>query len=314
MARNKITIIGAGNVGASAALWLAGMNIGDIVLKDIPATGNMPAGKALDLLQAGPIMGYDARITGTTEYGPTEGSDVIIFTGGFPRKPGMSREDLVAKNEEVVVGAINEIKQSSPNAIVIMVTNPLDTMAYVAYKTSGFPRNRVLGQAGVLDSARFRTFIAQELNVSVASVQAFTIGGHGDEMVPLVRSASVGGVPLTELLSKERIDAIVDRTRKGGGEIVQLLGTSAYYAPGAACALMAEAILKDTKLIVPTAAYLDGEYGLKDMYFGVMCKLGRDGIEEIYQPELDDEEKAGITKSVELIRGTMSALVQVKPG
>ena len=314
MARNKITIIGAGNVGASAALWLAGMNIGDIVLKDIPQTGNMPAGKALDLLQAGPIMGYDARITGTTEYGPTEGSDVIIFTGGFPRKPGMSREDLVAKNEEVVVSAISEIKQSSPNAIVIMVTNPLDTMAYVAYKTSGFPRNRVLGQAGVLDSARFRTFIAQELNVSVSSVQAFTIGGHGDEMVPLVRSANVGGVPLTELLPKERIDAIVDRTRKGGGEIVHLLGTSAYYAPGAACAMMAEAILKDSQLIVPAAAYLDGEYGLKDMYFGVMCKLGRNGIEEILQPELDEEEKAGIDKSVELIRGTMGALVQVKPG
>ncbi len=313
MARNKITIIGAGNVGASAALWLAPMNLGDIVLKDIPATGTMPAGKALDLLQAGPIMGYDSRIMGTTDYGPTEGSDVIVFTGGFPRKPGMSREDLVAKNEEVVVDVMNEVKRTSPNAVVIMVTNPLDTMAYVAYKISGFPRNRIIGQAGILDSARFRTFIAQELNASVDSVQAFTIGGHGDEMVPLVRAASVGGVPLTQLLSKERIDAIVERTRKGGGEIVQLLSTSAYYAPGAACAQMVEAILNDRQLIVPVAAYLDGEYGLKDMYFGVMAKLGRNGIEQIIEVDLDQEERAALNKSVELIRGTMSALVQVKP-
>ena len=313
MARNKITIIGAGNVGASAALWLAPMNLGDIVLKDIPQTGTMPAGKALDLAQAGPIMGYDSRILGTTDYGPTEGSDVIVFTGGFPRKPGMSREDLVAKNEEVVVDVMNEIKRSSPNAVVIMVTNPLDTMAYVAYKTSGFPRSRILGQAGILDSARYRAFIAQELNVSVASVQAFTIGGHGDEMVPLARSTTVGGVALTKLLPKEKIDAIVERTRKGGGEIVQLLGTSAYYAPGAACAQMVEAILNDRKLIVPVAAYLDGEYGLKDMYFGVMAKLGRGGVEEIVEVELDDEERAALNKSVELIRGTMSALKQVRP-
>ncbi|MCW5853401.1 MAG: malate dehydrogenase [Anaerolineae bacterium] len=313
MARNKITIIGAGNVGASAALWLAPMNLGDIVLKDIPQTGTMPAGKALDLAQAGPIMGYDSRILGTTDYGPTEGSDVIVFTGGFPRKPGMSREDLVAKNEEVVVDVMNEIKRSSPNAIVIMVTNPLDTMAYVAYKMSGFPRSRILGQAGILDSARYRAFIAQELNVSVASVQAFTIGGHGDEMVPLARSTTVGGVALTKLLPKERIDAIVERTRKGGGEIVQLLGTSAYYAPGAACAQMVEAILNDRKLIVPVAAYLDGEYGLKDMYFGVMAKLGRGGVEEIIEAELDAEERTALNKSVELIRGTMSALKQVRP-
>lgn len=313
MARNKITIVGAGNVGASCALWLAPMNLGDIVLKDIPQTGTMPAGKALDLLQAGPIMGYDSRIIGTTDYGPTEGSDVIVFSGGFPRKPGMSREDLVAKNEEVVVDVMNEIKRSSPDAVVIMVTNPLDTMAYVAYKTSGFPRSRILGQAGILDSARYRTFIAQELNVSVDSVQAFTIGGHGDEMVPLARSTTVGGVALTNLLPKEKIDAIVERTRKGGGEIVQLLGTSAYYAPGAACAQMVEAILNDRKLIVPVAAYLDGEYGLKDMYFGVMAKLGRGGVEEIIEVELDEEERTALNKSVELIRGTMSALKQVRP-
>jgi malate dehydrogenase len=313
MARNKITIIGAGNVGASTALWLAPMNLGDIVLKDIPATGTMPAGKALDLLQAGPIMGYDSRITGTTEYGPTEGSDVIVFSGGFPRKPGMSREDLVARNEEVVVDVMNEIKRSSPNAIVVMVTNPLDTMAYVAYKVSGFPRNRLIGQAGILDSARFRTFIAQELNVAVDSVQAWTIGGHGDEMVPLTRSAMVGGVPLSRLLSQDRINAIVDRTRKGGGEVVQLLGTSAYYAPGAACAQMVEAILNDRKLIVPVAAYLDGEYGLKDMYFGVLAKLGRDGMEEIIEVNLDADERAALNKSVEIIRGTMGALVQIKP-
>lgn len=313
MARNKITIIGAGNVGASVALWLAPMNLGDIVLKDIPMTGTMPAGKALDLLQAGPVFGYDSRIIGTTEYGPTEGSDVVVCTGGFPRKPGMSREDLVAKNEEVVVDVMNEVKKTSPNAIVIMVTNPLDTMAYVAYKVSGFPRNQVMGQAGILDSARFRTFLAQELNTSVNSVQAWTIGGHGDEMVPLVRSATVGGVPLMQTMSKEKLDSIVERTRKGGGEIVQLLGTSAYYAPGAASAQMVEAILNDRKLIVPVAAYLDGEYGLKDMYFGVMAKLGRNGVEEIIEVELDEGERAALNKSVELIRGTMGALVQMKP-
>ena len=309
MARNKITIIGAGNVGASVALWLAPMNLGDIVLKDIPAAGTMPAGKALDLLQCGPVMGFDARIMGTTEYGPTEGSDVIVFTGGFPRKPGMSREDLVAKNEEVVVDVMNEVKRTSPNAIVIMVTNPLDTMAYVAYKTSGFPRNRIMGQAGILDSARFCTFIAQELNTSVHSVQAFTIGGHGDEMVPLVRSATVGGVPLMQTMSKEKLDSIVERTRKGGGEIVNLLKTgSAYYAPSSATVQMVEAVLRDKNRVIPCSCYLEGEYGLNDIYFGVPCVLGAGGVKKIVELPLNDDELALMKKSADVVKSSIDAL------
>ncbi len=307
--RNKISIIGAGFVGSTTAHWIAEKEIGDIVLLDIPATDTMPKGKALDLLEAGPVLGYDTHIVGTTDYKDTAGSDIVVITAGLPRKPGMTREDLGRKNQTIVTDVVANIVKTSPDAILIVVTNPLDTMAYLAHKVSGLPRNRVIGQAGVLDSARMRTFIAQELNVSVQNTHAFVLGGHGDEMVPLVRYSTVAGVPITELMSAERVAAIVDRTRKGGGEIVNLLKTgSAYFAPGAAVAEMVEAILKDRKLILPCAAYLDGEYGLKDMYFGVPVKLGRDGIEEIVQIKLLPEEQEMLNKSAELVRGTMTAL------
>jgi malate dehydrogenase len=307
--RNKITIVGAGNVGASCAAWLAERDLGDVVLVDIPQTEGMPKGKALDITQAGPVLGFDTRIVGTTSYDETVGSDVVVITAGVPRKPGMTREDLVGVNQNIVTNIVHSVTSASPNAILIVVTNPLDTMVYLAYKKAGLPRNCVMGQAGILDSARMATFIAMELNVSVQNVQASVMGGHGDEMVPLVRYSTVAGIPIPQLLSAERVAAIVDRTRKGGGEIVSLLKTgSAYYAPGAAAGQMVEAILKDKKLIVPASVYLDGEYGLKDICFGVPVKLGREGVEQIIQVELNDEEQAMLDKSVELIRGTMGAL------
>ncbi len=307
--RNKITIVGAGMVGASCAAWLAERELGDIVLVDIPQTEDMPKGKALDLLQAGPIVGYDARVTGATSYEPTANSDVVVVTAGVPRKPGMTREDLVGINTRVVRAVASQIAATSPNAIIIIVTNPLDTMTHVAFQASGFPKNRVIGQAGILDSARMRTFVAQELNVSIENVQSFVLGGHGDEMVPLVRFCTVAGIPISELMPAERVAAIVDRTRKGGGEIVNLLKTgSAYYAPGAAAAEMVEAILKDKKLIRPCSAYLDGEYGLKDIYFGVPVILGRSGVEKIIEVTLTDDEKAMLQKSADLIRSTMSVV------
>jgi len=307
--QNKITIVGAGNVGASCAAWLAERDLGDVVLVDIPQTEGMPKGKALDITQAGPVLGFDTRVVGTTSYEDTAGSDVVVITAGVPRKPGMTREDLVGVNQNIVTSIINNLTSTSPNAIFIIVTNPLDTMVYLAYKKAGLPRTRVMGQAGVLDSARMATFIAMELGVSVQNVQASVMGGHGDEMVPLVRYSTVAGIPITQLLSAERVAAIMDRTRKGGGEIVSLLKTgSAYYAPGAAAGQMVEAILKDKKLIVSASVYLDGEYGLKDICFGVPVKLGRQGIEQIIEVELDAGEREMLTKSVELIRGTMGAL------
>ena len=307
--RDKITIVGAGNVGASCAAWLAERDLGDIVLVDIPQTEGMPKGKALDITQAGPVLGFDTRVVGTTSYAETANSDVVVITAGVPRKPGMTREDLVGVNQTIVTGIINNVVSISPNAILIVVTNPLDTMVYLAYRKAGLPRHRVMGQAGILDSARMATFIAMELDVSVQCVQASVMGGHGDEMVPLVRYSTVSGIPITQLMSAERVAAIVDRTRKGGGEIVSLLKTgSAYYAPGAAAGLMVEAILKDKKLVVPVSAYLDGEYGLRDICFGVPVKLGRDGIEQILQVELNEDEQAMLDKSVEIIRGTMGAL------
>jgi malate dehydrogenase len=307
--RNKITIVGAGNVGASCAAWLAERDLGDVVLVDIPQTEGMPKGKALDITQAGPVLGFDTRVVGTTSYAETANSDVVVITAGVPRKPGMTREDLVGVNQTIVTGIVNNVVSTSPNAILIVVTNPLDTMVYLAYRKAGLPRHRVMGQAGILDSARMATFIAMELDVSVQCVQASVMGGHGDEMVPLVRYSTVSGIPIAQLISAERVAAIVDRTRKGGGEIVSLLKTgSAYYAPGAAAGLMVEAILKDKKLVVPVSAYLDGEYGLRDICFGVPVKLGRNGIEQILQVELNEEEQATLDKSVELIRGTMSAL------
>jgi malate dehydrogenase len=307
--RNKVSIIGAGFVGATTAHWLAEKEVGDIVLLDIPATETMPKGKALDLLEAGPVLGYDTHVTGTIDYADTRDSDIVVITAGLPRKPGMTREDLVGKNQAIITDVVNNVVKTSPNAILIVVTNPLDTMAYLAYHVSRFPKQRVIGQAGVLDSARMRTFIAQELDVSVQNTHAFVLGGHGDEMVPLVRYSTVAGIPITELLPQEKIDAIVKRTRGGGGEIVNLLKTgSAYFAPGAAVAEMVEAILKDRKLILPCATYLDGQYGLKDMYFGVPVKLGRSGVEDVIQIKLLPEEQDMFNKSAELVRGTMSAL------
>ncbi len=303
---NKISIIGAGMVGSTTAHWMAERELGDIVLVDIPQVGDMPKGKALDLMEAGPIFGFDTKVMGTHDYADIEGSDIVVVTAGMPRKPGMTREDLVGVNTQIVRSVAEKIAKYAPDAIVIVVTNPLDTMAYLTWKVTGFPKERVMGQAGVLDSARMRTFIAMELGVSVENTHAFVLGGHGDEMVPLPRYSTVAGIPITHLLPKERIDAIVERTRKGGGEIVKLLGKgSAFYAPGAAVTKMVEAILKDKKLILPASAYLDGEYGLRDIYFGVPVVLGRKGVERIIEIELTDEEKEAMKRSEQLIRNTM---------
>jgi malate dehydrogenase len=311
--RNKLTVVGAGNVGANCAVWAAKKELGDIVLVDV-AEG-VPQGKGLDLMQAGPVEGYDVSITGANDYGPTANSDVVIITAGFPRKPGMSRDDLLLANYEVVKSATEQAVAVSPNCIIIVVTNPLDAMAQVSFMVSKFPRNRVIGMAGVLDSARFRTFIAMELNVSVDCVTAVVLGGHGDTMVPVVRLSSVSGIPLTELIPEDRLNAIVDRTRNGGAEIVKFLKTgSAYYAPAASAVEMAESILRDKKKVLPCAAYLEGEYGINGLYVGVPCKLGANGIEQIYQIKLTDEETAALNKSsgavkelVEVIKAKMSA-------
>ncbi len=308
--RRKISIVGAGNVGASCALWLAQRGIADIVMVDIPAAKTMPAGKGLDLLQAGPIVGYNARIRGNADgsYEGTENSDILIITAGLPRKPGMSREELVGANQAAVSDVIDKALPLSPNAVIIVVTNPLDTMTYLALKHSKLPKNRVVGQAGILDSARFAAFVALELDVSTENVHTVVLGGHGDEMVPLTRYSTVFGVPLTEWLPAEKLNALVERTRKGGGEIVNLLGTSAYYAPGAALAKMAEAVLMDSKLIAPCSTLLEGEYGLKDICFGVPVKLGANGVEQIIELTLTADEKAAADKSVKIIRETMGAL------
>lgn len=307
--RNKITIIGAGNVGATTAHWLAAREVGDIVLVDIPEVDGMPQGKALDLMEASPVFGFDCNITGSTNYEDTAGSDIVVITAGLPRKPGMSREDLVATNSKIITDVVQKTVAQSPNSILIIVTNPLDTMAYVAHKISGFPKERVIGQAGVLDSARFRTFIALELGVSVENTHAFVLGGHGDEMVPLPRYSTVAGIPITELLSPERVEALVERTRKGGAEVIQLLKTgSAFYAPGASVAQMVEAILKDKKVILPCSVYLEGEYGLSDIFFGVPVKLGREGVEQIWEIGLQPQEQEALLRSADLIRSTTSAL------
>jgi malate dehydrogenase len=308
MSRPKITIVGAGNVGASCAAWVAERDLGDVVLLDIPAAKDMPKGKALDLLQVGPISGYNTRLVGTTDYADTANSDICVITAGMPRKPGMSREDLVAINQSIVSDVTKKLVALSPNTILIVVTNPLDTMCYVAYKASGLPKHRVIGQAGVLDSARMRTFLAQATEVAVENVHAAVIGGHGDEMVPLVRYSTIAGIPISDILKPDQVSAIVERTRKGGGELVNLIGVSAWYAPGAAAGSMVEAILKDKKLIVPCSAYLEGEYGLKDMYFGVYSKLGSKGLENIIEIPLNNEERVMVEKSADLIRETMKAL------
>jgi len=305
--RNKISIIGAGFVGATAAHWCAAKELGDVVLLDI--VDGMPQGKALDLLEAGPIEGYDLKIVGSNDYAQTANSDIVVITAGLPRKPGMTREDLVATNAGIVGKVVTEVVKHSPNAILILVTNPLDTMVYLAKTLSGFPRERIIGQAGVLDGARMRAFMAMELNVSVENTHAFVLGGHGDEMVPLTRYCTVAGIPLPELLPKERVDMIVERTRKGGGEIVALLKQgSAFFAPSAATMHMVEAILKDRKAILPCSVYLEGEYGLSDICFGVPVKLGAKGVEQIIEIKLTDEERVALDKSADLIRSSMAAL------
>jgi malate dehydrogenase len=307
MARKKITVVGAGNVGATTAHWLVSKELGDVVLVDI--IEGMPQGKALDLAQAGPVEGYDSRLIGTNGYKETANSDIVVITSGIARKPGMSRDDLLNTNAGIVGGVTDEIARSSPNAIIIVVSNPLDAMAQIAFRRSGFPKTRVVGMAGILDSARMRTFLAEALNVSVENVSAFVLGGHGDTMVPLPRYSTCAGIPVTELLSKDVLDKIVDRTRNGGAEIVSLLKTgSAYYAPSAAAVEMVEAIIKDKKKILPCAAYLEGEYGINGLFVGVPVKLGARGIEEIIQINLTAEERAALQKSAAAVQELVSLL------
>jgi malate dehydrogenase len=305
--KNKVSIIGAGMTGATTAHWLAEREIADIVLVDI--VEGMPQGKALDLQQALPVIGKDARVTGSNGYEATAGSDIIVITAGLPRKPGMSRDDLLTANAAIVGKAAEETIKHSPDAIYIVLTNPLDVMTYLTMKVTGLPPARVIGQAGILDSARMRAFVSMELGVSVENVACYVLGGHGDEMVPLTRHSNVAGVPLHAALSPERLEAIVNRTRKGGGEIVSLLKTgSAFYAPSVAVAQMAEAILKDKHLIVAASAYLQGEYGLSGMFFGVPVQLGRQGIEKIIVYDLDDGEQSALKASAEAVRSTIEAL------
>jgi len=311
--RRKISVIGAGFTGSTTALMLAQKELGDIVLVDIPQADGPTKGKALDMLEASPVQGFDANIIGTSNYEDTKDSDLVIITAGIARKPGMSRDDLVHTNAKVVRSVTEQTVKYSPNCIIIVLTNPVDAMTYEVYKTSGFPKHRVIGQSGVLDTARFRTFVAQELNVSVEDVTGFVLGGHGDDMVPLIRYSYAGGIPLERLIPKERLDAIVERTRKGGGEIVQLLGNgSAYYAPAASLVQMAEAILKDKKRILPAVAYLEGEYGYQDLYLGVPTILGGNGLEKVIVLELTEEEKKALDKSAESVKKVIGILYPQK--
>jgi malate dehydrogenase len=300
--RRKVTVIGAGNVGATAAMRLAEKELADVVLIDV--LEGVPAGKALDLAEAAPIEGHDCRIEGcTNEYARAEGSDIVIITAGIARKPGMSRDDLLTTNMGIMRTVVREVATVAPNSILIIVSNPLDAMCHVAYDASGFPKQRVIGMAGVLDSARFRAFIGMELNVSIENIHAFVLGGHGDTMVPVSRYSTVGGIPITELLPPDRIKALEDRTRSGGAEIVGLLKTgSAYYAPASAAVEMAEAILKDKKKILPCAAYLEGEYGIKNLFIGVPVKLGAEGVEQIIEIKLNEDEKKALQSSAEAVR------------
>lgn len=305
--RKKVTVVGAGNVGANVALRIAGKELADVVLVDV--VEGVPQGKGLDLLQSGPVEGYDVMITGSNDYEPTANSDIVVITAGFPRKPGMSRDDLLMANYEIVKTATEQAVKHSPDAILILVTNPLDAMCWTAYQVSRFSRNRVIGMAGILDTARYRTFLAMELGVSVESIQALVLGGHGDTMVPLVRLTSVSGIPVTELLDKETLDRIVQRTRDGGAEIVKYLKTgSAYYAPSAATVEMVESILKDKKKVLPCAAYLEGEYGYHGLFVGVPVKLGQMGIEKIYEIRLTPEEKAMLDNSAKAVEELINTI------
>jgi malate dehydrogenase len=304
--RPKVTVVGAGATGATCAEVLAQRDYAEIVLTDIKE--GLPQGKALDINQMGPILGFEATVTGTNDYADTAGSDVVVITAGLPRQPGMSRDDLVQTNEKIVRSVTEQVIGSSPDAIVIILSNPLDAMCHVAKRASGLPKERVFGQAGILDTARYRTFIAWETNASIKDVQALVLGGHGDQMVPVISSTTVGGVPLRKLVSEGRIQAMVERTAVGGGEIVKLLGTSAWYAPGAACAQMVDSVLLDEKRVLPCTAYLEGEYGIDGLYMGVPVKLGRAGIEEIYEVDLDDDERAALAKSADAVRDVVGVL------
>ncbi|TYR82180.1 malate dehydrogenase [Priestia megaterium] len=308
--RKKVSVIGAGFTGATTAFLIGQKELADVVLVDIPQLENPAKGKALDMLEASPVQGFDANITGTANYEDTADSDIVIITAGIARKPGMSRDDLVTTNQKIMKAVTQEVVKYSPNCYIIVLTNPVDAMTYTVFKESGFPKNRVIGQSGVLDSARFRTFVAQELNVSVKDVTGFVLGGHGDDMVPLVRYSYAGGIPLQTLIPKVRLDAIVERTRKGGGEIVNLLGNgSAYYAPAASLVEMTEAILKDQRRILPTIAYLEGEYGYNGIYLGVPTVLGANGIEQVIELELTDQEKAALDQSAKSVKNVMNVLV-----
>lgn len=309
MKRAKITVVGAGNVGATTAHWCASMELGDIVLLDIPEVGDMPRGKALDLMQSSPIMGFDARITGTSDYADAAGSDVVVITAGIARKPGMSRDDLLATNAKIVTAVSQQVRQHCPEAVVIVVSNPLDAMVQQCQKVTGFPAHRVMGQAGVLDTARYRTFIAMELGVSVEDVSAMLLGGHGDTMVPVPSCTSVGGIPIRQLMSEETLNRLVDRARNGGAEIVGLLKTgSAYYAPAAATAQMVEAIVRDKKRLVPVAAMCQSEYGVGGYYVGVPVILGSRGVEKIIELQLTETERKAFDYSVNAVRELVAAM------
>ncbi|MDM8148768.1 malate dehydrogenase [Priestia megaterium] len=307
--RKKVSVIGAGFTGATTAFLIGQKELADVVLVDIPQLENPAKGKALDMLEASPVQGFDANITGTANYEDTANSDIVIITAGIARKPGMSRDDLVTTNQKIMKSVTQEVVKYSPNCHIIVLTNPVDAMTYTVFKESGFPKNRVIGQSGVLDSARFRTFVAQELNISVKDITGFVLGGHGDDMVPLVRYSYAGGIPLETLIPKARLEAIVERTRKGGGEIVNLLGNgSAYYAPAASLVEMTEAILKDQRRILPAIAYLEGEYGYNGIYLGVPTVLGAAGIEQVIELELTDSEKASLDQSAKSVKTVMGVL------
>ncbi|RLT52219.1 MAG: malate dehydrogenase [Chloroflexi bacterium] len=307
--RKKLSIVGAGNVGAAAAHWAASQQLADVVLVDIAPLEGKTKGKALDLMEATPVLGLDVRLTGTSDFADSANSDVVVITAGIARKPGMSRDDLIGTNARIVKEVTEKVVAHSPDCILIYVTNPLDAMVYLGYKVSGFPKQRVIGQAGVLDTARYRAFIAMEAGVSVKDIQAMVLGGHGDDMVPLTRHTSIGGLPLSEFLRQDQIDAIVERTRVGGGEIVKLLGDgSAYYAPAAATIQMVEAILRDQKRVLPVTAYLQGEYGLRDMFMGVPAVLGAAGIERVLEVQLDGAERALLSASAASVGKTLDTL------
>jgi malate dehydrogenase len=304
--RRRVTVVGAGNVGATCAQVLAQRDYADVVLVDIKE--GLPQGKALDINQMGAVLGYEPNVTGSNDYAATKGSDVVVITAGLPRSPGMSRDDLVQTNEKIVKDVSEKVVAQSPDAILIVVSNPLDAMCHVAKNVSGFPKERVFGQAGILDTARLQTFIAWETGASVKDVTAVVLGGHGDQMVSVISATTVGGVPIRKLVSDERIEELVARTAKGGGEVVQLLGTSAWYAPGAAAAEMVDSIVLDSKRVLPCTAYLEGEYGIEGLYMGVPVKLGAQGIEQIFEVDLDDAERAALGKSADAVRDVVGVL------